>query len=188
MTIDWQVPLIVIGSIVVIAFFIGRPKVEVEPEFGFEEPEASRELDFAPDLEPGNAPDFAPDLEPGFAPDLQPGFAPELEPGNAQDLDPGFAPDLDPGFAPDLEPFGTLSGPDLVDRLQHTLGIGILVESVEPTEPATILATFMSGQHTTRATVTGATEADAWQELAKAAVAWRNSDFQHLPMWWGGAG
>ncbi len=86
------------------------------------------------------------------------------------------------------------SGAELIERLQATLGIAIVVESVESNEVAdpsgsakavTIRATFMSGRHTTTGAVSGPTESDAWAALAKAAIAWRNSDFQHVPMWWG---
>ncbi len=98
------------------------------------------------------------------------------------------------------EPTARLSGSDLVDQIQRTLGIGILVESVqsvgatesaetdEQPGPVTIRATFMSGRHTTPVAVTGDSEEQAWDELAKAAIAWRNSDYQHIPLWWGGGG
>ena len=93
------------------------------------------------------------------------------------------------------------SGAELVERLQRKLGIAILVESVETAEPGssvepnvlhgsgdtvTIRATFLFGSNSTDIAVTGRSEADAWNELARAAIAWRNSDFQHIPMWGGG--
>ena len=84
------------------------------------------------------------------------------------------------------------SGAELIDRLQHTLGIAILVESMESTDPngsaspVKIRASFMSGRHTTSVGVTGPTESDAWAALARAAIEWRNSDFQHVPIWPGG--
>ena len=93
------------------------------------------------------------------------------------------------------------SGDELIERLQRTLGIAILVESVETAEPAssaepnvlhgsgdsvTIRASFLFGSNSTDIAVTGQSEADAWNELARAAIAWRNSDFQHIPMWGGG--
>lgn len=87
------------------------------------------------------------------------------------------------------------SGAELIDRLQRTLGIAILVQSVEPADtgpvdqpgtPVTIWATFLSGSHSTDVSVTGDSEANAWEELARTAIAWRNSDFQNIQMWPGG--
>lgn len=78
------------------------------------------------------------------------------------------------------------SGDDLIERLQRTLGIGVMVQSVEPGDPVTVRATLMFGSRTTDVVVTGDSEADAWEELAKAAIAWRNADYQHVPMWPGG--
>ena len=125
MTFEWQVPFIVIGTIALILFFIGRPK------------------------------DAAEDAE-------QPP-----------------------------------SGADLIEQLQRTLGIAIVIESVESAEspqpepagakePVTIRAAFMYGRYTTQVVVDGPTESDAWAALARAAIAWRNSDFQHVQMWPGG--
>ena len=98
------------------------------------------------------------------------------------------------------------TGQDLIDRLQRTLGIAIVVESVESAadaaaspadsvqpdglpgsgEPFTIRASFMFGSNSTQVVVGGPTESDAWAALAREAIAWRNSDFQHVQMWPGG--
>ena len=98
------------------------------------------------------------------------------------------------------------TGQDLIDRLQRTLGIAIVVESVESAaevaaspadsdepnelsgsgEPFTIRASFMYGPNATQVVVGGLTESDAWAALAREAIAWRNSDFQHVQMWPGG--
>jgi hypothetical protein len=89
------------------------------------------------------------------------------------------------------------TGVDLIERLQRTLGIAIVVDSVESVESTdappggsadavTIRATFMSGRNTTSVAVGGPTESDAWAALARAAIAWRNSDYQHIPIWHGG--
>jgi hypothetical protein len=97
-----------------------------------------------------------------------------------------------PGSKPEAasvpEPDRILTGEDLIEEIQRTLGIGIIVESVDVAETATIRARFMTGRHTTEATVTGPSEPEAWQELARAAVEWRNSDFQQVPYWWGSGG
>jgi hypothetical protein len=92
-------------------------------------------------------------------------------------------------------------GADLIERLQRTLGIAILVESLETAEPGAsveanvlresgdsvrIQAMFLFGSNSTDIAVTGVSEADAWNKLARAAIAWRNSDFQHIPIWGGG--
>ena len=96
------------------------------------------------------------------------------------------------------EPPGLLTGSELIEQLQRTLGMAILMESVEPAapggsteppgldEPVTLRATFMYGRYTTQVAVTGETEAEAWDALARAAIAWRNSDYQHVQMWPGG--
>jgi hypothetical protein len=100
-------------------------------------------------------------------------------------------------------------GAKLIERLQRTLGIAILVQSIEPAEVATdgadasgegddvrgadplgsavtIRATFLFGSNTTDVAVSGDTETNAWDALARAAIAWRNADYQHIPMWGGG--
>lgn len=87
------------------------------------------------------------------------------------------------------------SGAELIDRLQRMLGIAILVQSIEPAataaadqpgEGVTIWATFLFGSHTTDISVTGESESKAWEELGRAAIAWRNSDFQNIQIWPGG--
>jgi len=121
MPFDPYVPLIVIGLIIIVVFFAGRPKTDTASE------------------------------------------------------------------SPDEPP----TGAELIEHLQRTLGVAIVVESVvsvetsEPPDTVTIKATLMSGQHSTKVTVAGPTESDAWAALARAAIAWRNSDFQHIPIWWG---
>lgn len=102
-----------------------------------------------------------------------------------------------------------LTGADLIEQIQETLGIAIMVESVEPAEPGTadapgisvapvaraepgepttIRAMLTSGRHTTQVAVTADSEAKAWDALARAAAAWRNADFQHIQMWPGAGG
>jgi hypothetical protein len=87
---------------------------------------------------------------------------------------------------------GPASGAELVERMQRTLGIGVMVESVESVEPGdpgdsvTIRATLMYGSHATQVAVSAKSEAEAWKELARAAIAWRKSDYQHVPTWPGG--
>ena len=97
------------------------------------------------------------------------------------------------------------TGRELIERLQETLGIAIVVDSIEASEPPgsagssepdvagptdgphTIHATLLFGRYTAAVVASGPTESDAWAELAKMAIAWRNSDYQHIQMWPGGA-
>jgi hypothetical protein len=103
--------------------------------------------------------------------------------------------------APDRSPPTPSSGPELIEQLQRTLNMAILVESVEPAEqdssaepntlrapgdPVTIRATFIFGRYTADGSVTGASEGEAWDALGRAAIAWRNADYQHIPLWGGG--
>jgi hypothetical protein len=44
----------------------------------------------------------------------------------------------------------------------------------------------MFGSNATQVVVGGPTESDAWAALAREAISWRNSDFQHVQMWPGG--
>lgn len=101
---------------------------------------------------------------------------------------------------PDRSPRGPVSGPELIEGLQRTLGMSILVDSVEraeqgflesntlrePGDPVTIRATFIWGRYTAHGSVTGKSEAEAWEALGRAAIAWRNTDYQHITMWPGG--
>jgi hypothetical protein len=84
------------------------------------------------------------------------------------------------------------SGPELIEQLERTLGMAIMVESVDPVEPVepggsvTLHARLMFGRYTTEVAVTGDSASKAWEELGRAAIAWRNSDYQHIQMWPGG--
>jgi hypothetical protein len=86
------------------------------------------------------------------------------------------------------------TGPELIEGLQQTLGIAVIVESIESTSPnervdhdaVIIRASFMFGSHTQEVTVTGESEARAWEALAESAIAWRNSDYQHIRIWGSG--
>lgn len=84
---------------------------------------------------------------------------------------------------------GLPAGRELIEQLEGTLGMAILVESIEPAEPGAsveLRARLTFGSSTTEVAVTGASESQAWQELGRAAIAWRNSDHQHIQMWPGG--
>jgi len=102
------------------------------------------------------------------------------------------APDADRIERSDDTPRRPSSGPELIGQLERTLGMAILVESVDPVEPVepggsvTLRARLMFGPHTTEVAVTGDSESNAWEELGRAAIAWRSSDYQHIQMWPGG--
>ncbi len=95
----------------------------------------------------------------------------------------------------DIRPAKPLSGPELIERLQQTIGIAIVVESIEsapekvgePGDAVMIRATLIFGSHTREVTITGESEAKAWEALANVAIAWRNSDYQHIRIWGSGA-
>jgi hypothetical protein len=81
-------------------------------------------------------------------------------------------PDLVPGFVRDLE---------------RALGIGIIVQSIEDGPPARIQALVLLGQHSEQIVGAGTSEASAWRDLARSAIAWRTTNDKHVP-WWGGGG
>jgi hypothetical protein len=76
---------------------------------------------------------------------------------------------------------------ELVDRLAHELGIGVLVASIEDGPPWRITAHLTFGLLQTEVRVEGPDEAAAWRELARAAASWRQSNEVSLSRsWWGG--
>lgn len=81
-------------------------------------------------------------------------------------------PDLVPGFVRDLE---------------RALGIGIIVQSIEDGPTVTIQALVLLGQHSEQIVGVGTSEANAWRDLARLAIAWRTTNDKHVP-WWGGGG
>jgi hypothetical protein len=76
-------------------------------------------------------------------------------------------------------------GPEAIERLAEQLGIGIMVESVDPGPPASIVATGLLDGGRTRLVGTGMTEDDAWRDLARAAIAWKREDGRNVRFWWG---
>jgi hypothetical protein len=78
------------------------------------------------------------------------------------------------------------TGAEAIKRLAEQLGVGILVESVDPGPPASIVATGLLDGGRTRLVGTGPTEDDAWRDLARAAIAWKREDGRNVRFWWGG--
>ena len=76
---------------------------------------------------------------------------------------------------------------DLIDRLAHELGVGVLVASIEDGPPWQITAVLTFGLLQTEVRVEGSDEAAAWREPARAAASWRQSNEVSLSRtWWGG--
>ena len=74
----------------------------------------------------------------------------------------------------------------LIRALEQSLGIAVIVRSVEPGPPARIEATFMLDSRSSDVAGVGESEAEAWQDLARAAVAWRNDDGMNVRIFGGG--
>jgi hypothetical protein len=79
-----------------------------------------------------------------------------------------------------------LPGPDGIERLADALGIGIMVQSIEEGPPAVITATFLLDTRVFDVSVTGPTEGDAWEELARKAIEWKNDDERNVRTYFGG--
>jgi hypothetical protein len=68
----------------------------------------------------------------------------------------------------------------------HTkLGVGVLVESIDPGPPVRITALLTYAALSTRVGVQSDTEPEAWRELARAAAGWRQSNEVSLITNWG---
>ncbi len=76
-------------------------------------------------------------------------------------------------------------GREAIARLAEHLGVGILVESVEPGPPARSVATGLLDGGQTELVGSGPTEEDAWRDLARAAIAWKREDGRNIRLWWG---
>jgi hypothetical protein len=78
------------------------------------------------------------------------------------------------------------TGRDTLEALERRLGIGLIVQDVEPGPPVRIVAIAMLDGATTELEGTGPTEDDAWADLARAAIAWKNVDERNPRMLFGG--
>jgi hypothetical protein len=79
-----------------------------------------------------------------------------------------------------------LPGPDGIERLAEALGIGIMVQSIEAGPPAVITATFLLDTRVFDVSAIGPTEGDAWGELARKAIGWKNDDERNARTYFGG--
>ncbi|MDO8484356.1 MAG: hypothetical protein Q7S35_05370 [Candidatus Limnocylindrales bacterium] len=78
------------------------------------------------------------------------------------------------------------SGRALIGELERTLGIGVMIQSIDKRPPVTINALLMFGRQGREVTASGPSEAEAWQELAEIAMAWRKANDKQVSLWWGG--
>ena len=76
--------------------------------------------------------------------------------------------------------------PPAIHALERALGIALIVQDIDPGPPASITAIGMLDGISTPFVGHGATEADAWRELAMAVAAWRNVDPRQVRMMFGG--
>jgi len=90
------------------------------------------------------------------------------------------------GLEPPAEP-DSVRVPAFLRDLERTLGVGVIVRSVEDGPTVTIRAILLMGQHSEPIVGEGRTEAEAWQAVARSAIAWRTTNDKHIP-WWGGGG
>jgi len=77
-------------------------------------------------------------------------------------------------------------GPERIGRLAEALGIGIMVQSIEAGPPAVITATFLLDTRVFGVAATGASEDDAWEDLARKATAWKSDDERNVRTYFGG--
>jgi len=77
-------------------------------------------------------------------------------------------------------------GAEAVARLAEALGIGIIVHEVEDGPPAWISASLLLDTTLSRVVATGATENEAWEDLARKATAWKNDDPRNVRTYLGG--
>ncbi len=80
-----------------------------------------------------------------------------------------------------------MTGPnDRLADLARTLGIGLMVNDIEPGPPARIVATAILDGDSTELVGTGSTEDEAWADLARAAITWKGKDPRNIRTYWGG--
>ena len=82
---------------------------------------------------------------------------------------------------------GLQSGPQLISELERTLGVAVVVHTIDRTAPVTVHALLTFGSHSREVTAIGPSEPDAWRALARMAVEWRNANEVLVPLWGGGA-
>ena len=77
--------------------------------------------------------------------------------------------------------------PQAIRDLERALGVALIVQDIDPGPPATITAVGMVDSLSSELVGHGATEADAWRDLAVNLAAWRNVDPRQIRMMFFGA-
>jgi hypothetical protein len=77
-------------------------------------------------------------------------------------------------------------GAETIERLAETLGIGIIVQSIEVGPPAAIAASLLLDTRIHRVLATGPSEDAAWDDLARQALKWKNDDPRNARTYFGG--
>jgi hypothetical protein len=76
-------------------------------------------------------------------------------------------------------------GPEAIAKLAKLLGVGILIDDVSEGPPFRVTATGLVDGERTVLEGAGETEADAWRDLARAAIEWKRDDGRNVRFWWG---
>ena len=76
-------------------------------------------------------------------------------------------------------------GPEAIAKLAKLLGVGILIDDVSEGPPFRVMATGLVDGERTVLQGAGETEADAWRDLARAAIEWKRDDGRNVRFWWG---
>ena len=76
-------------------------------------------------------------------------------------------------------------GPEAIAKLAKLLGVGILIDDVSEGPPFRVTATGLVDGERTVLQGAGETEADAWRDLARAAIEWKRDDGRNVRFWWG---
>lgn len=77
--------------------------------------------------------------------------------------------------------------PRFIHDLERALGIALLIQDIDPGPPATIVAVGMIDNLSSELVGHGATEDEAWRDLALNVAAWRNVDPRQVRMMFFGA-
>jgi hypothetical protein len=77
--------------------------------------------------------------------------------------------------------------PPQIHALEQALGVALVVHDIDPGPPATIVAVGMVDSDSTELIGRGATEDEAWRDLAVAVAGWRNVDPRTIRVLFGGA-